>query len=191
MADFRTVDGREVFLQDVGPRQRRGSVFLLSGEGMPPLMVVGSHELEPERFLEIQNREGTAYDAVTRVNLGVLNLLPERSAGDRTHIMDGGLPGEGKGPAGTPGRTSEDAVGQPGDTAVWLVSTARSRHVAVLPLDVDAAGAVEFLSEAIEGPFVVESLYGGTIRAADDLPVPGWTLYVEPLLAPSQAPGPR
>jgi hypothetical protein len=192
MSGFRTSDGRDVFIQEAGVRARRGMGVLLSGEGLPTLFTTGSRDLDPSKFLEIQNRSGTAYDTVTRVNLGLVELEPGRSAGDSLNIFGGGFPGTGVGPYETPGSVSEGAPpGIEGDTAVWLVSTREARYVAVLPVGMVVEDVAAAVSEAIEGPFVVESVYGSNLRVAEKEPVPGWTLFTERLVEPRPGPGLR
>lgn len=191
MSEFRTVDGREVFVQESGLRQRRGTAVLLSGEGRPTMLTIGARELEPERFLAIQNRFDHGYDTVTRVNLGLVELEPAKGARESLHVMGGGLPGTGTGPIPRPGSTSDEVPPGCEETAVWLVSTAKARYAAVLPLGVDPEDAREAVSEAVEGPFVIESLYGASVAVADKDPVPGWTLFTERLAEPAAVPGPR
>jgi len=191
MDKFRTVDGREVFVQEVGLRQRKGAAVLLSGEGRPTVLVIGSRELEPEKFLEIQNRSNHGYDTVTRVNLGMIELSPVKGARESLHIMGGGLPGNGTGPQ--PGEGSISEVIPPGceQTAVWLVSSAKARYAAVFPFAWEPGEVMALVSEVIEGPFVIESLYGSNVAVADKDPVPSWTLYTERLVEPAPGPGLR
>jgi hypothetical protein len=187
MSEFKTSDGRDVLLMEVDVRGKKSAMVLLSGEGLPTLVGIGSYELEPDRWLTIHNRGGASYDTVTRVHLGMVPLTPVRAKGEMTNVMGGGVPGTGTGPAAEPGQILEKTFGEPGDTSVWLVSSHKARYACVLPFGVDAVQAAEMVSEAVEGPFVVESLYAGTVRAGPDLTVPGWSLFTEEVLAPARA----